>query len=338
MFFLSIFIMFFLNFYEIPLFHAINSDQREIVRILLEHGSTMNIGNRLALQFAARRERGFCCQILMNFGADRDKKDPNGKTAFSIAYEKKDPLPELILGSESNIPTAKNEMDIILELNDLIKKENADLWSNFDLDPTPHDDDDFRFFLKSLSALERRMKRFDQFLEIQLKNYEENLNSIHENLQSNDPELEKLKQDILSQFDAKLKRSFEVQKNIQKDLYTPNGSEALHRWNNVIKERMQFIIDLVAHADNNSEETIKEYKRNKICYDRIKSIHSANNEKVKSLDQKIRSYLYNLPRLSSETAKIVNNLNAQLDGPLYIESRTSTSPMPSQRVSKSNRA
>ena len=288
------------------MFYAIRANKIEIVQLLLEHGSALNVGKQYALQIAVNEKRGLCCQILLNFGAERPKLDFNGRNAI-------DPLCELILGSVT-IPTGKNTYEVTMELNDIISKEYIEVHNELNKykDVTiAQDNEDFREFLRNICNVKRRMNRFQEYLQKSLQKYKEKLDKIHQELQSKDTEVWEIKDKLISSWDEQLKNSLKYLRDIQNDLFTPNGNEALERWNTLSKNRMQFLIGLVTSSSDNSKKLISQYTKLKTRYDSIEDInYELTSNKIIQFDDEILAFVAPLTKLSLNTSKILKNLKS----------------------------
>lgn len=274
-----------LFFNEIPLFHAINQDHHEMVKYLLENKSQTSVQHKIALIFAAMNERGICCQILLNHGADPKETDKNKSSAYDYSCRKNNPLSELVLGS-SSVPQGSTIDEIIDSLNELIEKEREKLYSeiqdlNISLPKTSeesqdsastHDDqsnilevydsNDYKqlwVLLDDMAFVERRMKRFLKLLQIHQNELQNRLNARNEV-----KEVVQLQEDLKKLFHDQFQRSCQAQETVQKNIFTHNGIDLLSEWTGDAKNRnesLSFAIDqysvLIEKTSNIEKEVAK---------------------------------------------------------------------------------
>lgn len=242
---------------EIPLFHAIHVKNTKAIMQLLKAGSKYTCGEKSGLHFAVKMNDPECCRLLM-YGADLSLKDQKGRTALDIAsLNLEDPTCELLLGCNP-IPSCSSGIKFIQELEEQIDNEKNVILSDWEF-KKDQNDRNFIIFLDDIARVERRLLRFSQFININIKKYERKLRQADTINSGENSELDSIGRILLSNFSKRVQDSKEIQNEINSKMYTSNGCEALAKWKEITQSRDYFIIDFIKKLNQeNIYNTIKE--------------------------------------------------------------------------------
>jgi chromosome segregation ATPase len=172
-------------------------------------------------------------------GIDRCELDEKGRTPLQFAMKCKDPIPELMVGSEYLTELEIGSLDWICELSDAIDKE---------LKSPVHE-------FQWISNADRRLSRFQQLLDQRYRKARQEIDKLREPLNRDiDAESLGVIQSLRQKWRHKDQKCEERIKSLEKEMFTNEGFEALRRWREVEETRKKLMDSILEKMQDAPEE------------------------------------------------------------------------------------